>query len=74
MKKKNQMHNIYSLHIFTVFLLHVSVLHYLQGELNAISFRAHVTQLLATVIATVKGKGKVHPRTGHEGPEGGVDV
>jgi hypothetical protein len=22
----------------------------------------------------VKGKGKGHPRTGHEGPEGGVDV
>ena len=21
-----------------------------------------------------KGKGKGHPRTGHEGPEGGVDV
>lgn len=27
------MHNIYSLHIFTVFLLHVLVLHHYQGEL-----------------------------------------
>ena len=22
----------------------------------------------------IQGKGKVHPRTGHEGPEGGVEV
>jgi hypothetical protein len=24
----------------------------------------------STVYYTIKGKGKVHPRTGHEGPEG----
>ena len=61
------MHNIYSLHIFTVFLLHVSMLHHLQGDL-VLFLSGHM--LLAMVIATVKGKdkGNVHPRTGHEGP------
>jgi len=43
------------------------------GRICAICFKPPaVAQLLAMVIATVtgKGKGKDHPRTGHENPGG----
>jgi hypothetical protein len=41
-----------------------------------IYFRSHLAQFFSeretfqTVVQEIKGKGKVHPRTGHEGPEG----
>jgi len=34
--------------------------------------RALGTQVL--YIYKILGKGKIHPRTGHEGPKGGADV
>jgi len=50
----NQMHNIHSLHIFTVFLPHVLVLQHHQGELCVLSFKPHaVTQLLYMVTTVV---------------------
>jgi hypothetical protein len=34
------------------------------------NFASHRHVQLPTQLVKVKGKGKVHPRTGHEGPEG----
>jgi hypothetical protein len=50
----DQIHNIYSLHIFTVFLLHVLVLQHHQGELCVLYFKPQaVMQLLYMVTAVV---------------------
>jgi len=39
-------------------------------QLNGVFIDSSEVTLKAVVLHKGKGKGKVHPRTGHEGPEG----